>query len=282
MASFFSNHLYYHYLGNNYIDFDTYSLLCYGVFGCFMIRLIPQLHRMQSSVIDFTLVIFTVFIIQLATNAVQFTPFPTIDVWLAAHEEFNLPRAMVWTRSHARLEQSLSLIYNSLYQAMMFIPLFLIFKKQRAAIHDYCRYMIFTVAIGFTIYYFFPSCGPAHIYPDSLFYTVQVENHLKFWQIHHGQIPSTINGGLIAFPSFHVLWAWGCVRSLYPFKRLYIIAILWFMLLCISCFNLGWHFSVDILGSLVVILLAELILQPFKLKLRGEKGFSLMTESPVN
>ena len=71
----------------------------------------------------------------MATNAVQFTPFPTIDVWLAAHEEFNLPQAMVWTRSHARLEQSLSLIYNSLYQAMMFIPLFLIFKKSLPIAH---------------------------------------------------------------------------------------------------------------------------------------------------
>ena len=58
------------------------------------------------------------------------------------------------------------------------------------------------------LYYllFYPRCGSANIDPDSLFYTVQVENHLKFWQMHHGQTPSTINGGLITFPSFHVLW----------------------------------------------------------------------------
>ncbi len=282
MASFLCNHVHYHYLGNNYTDIDTYSLLCYGIFGCFMTQFIPQLQRLRHITIDFVLLIFTAFIIELATNAVQFTPFPTIDVWLAAHEEFNLPQAVAWTKSHAHIESSLGFIYNSLYQAMSYIPLFLIFKKQRAAIHDYCRYLVLTVSIGFTIYYFFPSCGPANIYPDSLFYTVQVENHLKFWQIHHSQTPSTVNGGLIAFPSFHVLWAWGCTRALHPFKRLYIIAIVWFILLCISCFTLGWHFSVDILGSLILILLAELLLRPFKIRLRWKKGFSLMTESPVN
>jgi membrane-associated phospholipid phosphatase len=85
----------------------------------------------------------------------------------------------------------------------------------------------------------------------------QVSTGLKFNQIHHYISPTTREGGLISFPSFHVIIAWfsACLTRCWP--KIFIVLLVYNSCLALSCFLLGWHYFIDIIGSAVIIGLAH-------------------------
>ena len=184
----------------------------------------------------------------------QLTPFSPIDSFLYQYEFFKLENVVNYFNHNHGIHDFFCVVYNSLIVLMYLLPIIFSIIQRRQEVHNFCRFILLSVSIGFTFYYFFPSCGPASIFDPHLFMKVQHDNHIKFWQIHHGIQPITLNGGLIAFPSFHVIWAWGCCRL---FKTvniyLYYLFLIWFILICMSCFILGWHYSIDIMISLIII-----------------------------
>ena len=264
--SFTLNHFFFKYHGNQFVAPDTLNLfimLIYGYLCCF---LFDNLRTHIDLVNDFALIFITLSLIALATNACQLTPYSNIDNFLGHHDIISQLNAMKWLKAHPLLSLVLKWVYNSLNSMIAFCCVSFLLLRFRRITHDFCRYMLFTVAIGYTLYYFLPSCGPASILPSDFFLLEQHANHIKFHEIHQGLAPSTNDGGLIAFPSFHVLWAWGCVRCFYPFKRFFLILFAWFVGICLSCFFLGWHYALDIISSLFIIFITEKLL-------RGKSAF---------
>jgi hypothetical protein len=209
---------------------------------------------------DFTFFSFTLLLGTLAINACQLSPFPTIDPILAKIEFLPITRYMMWLKSHPTLYLILTKIYNSLDFVLILTP-FVAYALGQAVFYKFCRFFLIACMVGFTVYYFFPSCGPASVFPAKYFLTEQHANHTKFWEIHHGITASTEAGGLIAFPSFHVIWAWNCIRIFLGNKMIFSVYLIWFLLTCLSTVLLGWHYSIDVLGSIFFIICIEYLLK---------------------
>ncbi|NDH69417.1 MAG: phosphatase PAP2 family protein [Gammaproteobacteria bacterium] len=203
---------------------------------------------------------FMMVVVTIATIAIQYTPFPTIDKQIVAFEAFghiHLETLINWTHNHPTLNHYLWLTYNSLPYQMCYFPLFVIFMKRSNILHEYFFLMLFCTLIGFTFYYFFPTAAPASVINSPYFIDEQRATELKFFQIHH-YIPTTTNdGGMIALPSFHVIWAWLCLYITRFSPLLFILVLPITSLLLASCVLLGWHYLTDVLGAIVVLLLAH-------------------------
>lgn len=66
--------------------------------------------------------------------------------------------------------------------------------------------------------------------------------------------------GFIGLPSFHVIWAWLCLYLIRSWRIAFFLLMPINGLIVLACILLGWHFPTDLLGSLVVLLLAHRLL----------------------
>jgi membrane-associated phospholipid phosphatase len=67
------------------------------------------------------------------------------------------------------------------------------------------------------------------------------------------------NCGLVAFPSFHVIQCILTAISLWHSRWLRIPAAAIATLMCISTLTTGWHYVIDVLGGVVVAIIAQAI-----------------------
>ena len=249
------------YPGNNYFPPHTFFiglilLLIYT--GCLIQFGQTSIQASQSK--DLMLLLLVMSVIAFATNAAQYTPFKTIDQSIINIEQslhISVKAILSWSNHQPFLQKILIFAYNSLLYQMAYIPLFLIMIKRRKEVHEYYFLLLFSALIGFTFYYFFPTTAPASVITSPYFHAEQQATGLKFMQIHQHIQPTTLEGGLIALPSFHVIWAWICVYSLRHWRIAVIALFPINLLIVLSCVLLGWHYPTDVLGALIVILLAH-------------------------
>ena len=263
--AFSINHFWFHYFGNNYFPKDTLTaaialLLMISGFHIQGEKYQPAL-RWTRELLFFYL---TMSAIALLTNAIQYTPFPIIDSKLIALETFlhiDMVKLLAWTAAHPFLKQLLNLSYNSLALQMAFLPLLMIWLGKLEPVREYYFLLLITAALGFAIYYFFPTTAPASHFNSPFFLEEQKATGIKFMEIHNYIPVSTIEGGLIAFPSFHAIWACCC---LYLVRRNYWLLALLLPINCLmlaSCVLLGWHYLVDLTASAIIFLIALGILR---------------------
>ena len=251
----------YHFPGNNYFPPNTWFIafsliLMYSGFHLQFGR-DNQFTVMLKEVIYFFMLMS---VIALATNAAQYTPFNTIDSHIINLESIlhiDMPSIMLWTHDKPTISELLAFIYDTLPFQMTYIPLLIIASKQFDAIHEYYFLLLVSAILGFTFYYFFPTTAPASVVASPYFSETQQATGLKFTQLHHYIQPSTIEGGMIALPSFHVIWAWFCLYLLRGWPVLFCFLLPINTLLINSCVLLGWHYSIDILGAIIIILISH-------------------------
>ncbi|MGC1182482.1 phosphatase PAP2 family protein [Legionella sp.] len=198
-------------------------------------------------------------IIALATNAVQLTPFPTIDHEIVALEKqvhVNISEIVNWTNNQPLFKNLLRVIYDTLPYQMSILPLMVIFTCRFYLLREYYFLLLSTTLFGFGFYYFFPTTAPASVIDPTLFSVDQIATGLKFSQIHHYIEPTTNDGGLIALPSFHAIWAILCVNLLREWIIPCIILAVINVFLIASCVLLGWHYCTDLVGSIIVLLIS--------------------------
>lgn len=209
--------------------------------------------QMMQEVFFFFLIM-TVIIV--ATNAAQYTPFAPIDKHLLAFEAwlpFRVEDLMAWTAQHPRIKQYFEAVYLSLTYQMTYLPLLIILLGRTRIIREYYFLLLVTALLGYGFYYFFPTTAPASMLTSPYFSDLQYATSLKFNQIHQHIQPTTLEGGMIAFPSFHVIWAWLCVYLLRPWPIAFVFLGVINASLVLSCVMLGWHYPIDVLGSIIVI-----------------------------
>lgn len=203
-------------------------------------------------------------IITLATNAIQLTPFPTIDKQLLSLEEYfhiNFPAILTWTNNHPIFKDLLGIIYDSLPYQMSILPLLIIATGRFYLLREYYFLLLFTTLIGFVFYYFFPTTAPASVINSPLFSSYQMATGLKFYQIHHYIVPTTNEGGLIALPSFHTIWALLCVYLLKEWVLPCILLLIINILLIASCVLLGWHYVIDVIAAVILVCISIIVLE---------------------
>lgn len=281
----FAINLYYQFPGNNYIPVNTYqsALSLILIFlGCRLStgKNSPLTKRCEELIYFFAIM----FIIALATNAVQLTPFNNIDTCILKVEQnlnIDLQALMLWTNQQPNLHYLLSLAYGSLPWQMTIIPLVIILLGKYHLIREYYFLMLASLLFGFLVYYFFPTMAPASILPSHYFNEDQLATALKFKQIHQHIAPTTNNGGLIAFPSFHAIWAWLCLYLVRPWRIASLMLCLWNLLLISACVLLGWHYFLDIVMSMVILLICHCCLRKCHEKTSEPQQLVKGSDSPI-
>lgn len=196
-------------------------------------------------------------LIVLNTYAVQYTPFKPIDHLILKYEPIKLLPLVTWSHQHLFFGRLLAHIYNSLNTEIVVIPLILILLRKQDYFFEYLILMLSSAILGYGFYYFYPSTAPASIIHSDYFTASQIATGLKFYEIHHHIQPSTSEGGLVALPSFHVIWAWLTLYAIRSIRPLYFILLPYNALIAVSCVSLGWHYFGDIFGSMLVLILVH-------------------------
>lgn len=195
-------------------------------------------------------------VITVATMAAQLTPFQTIDKlliildnWLGYDTIYMLDALSNYQALHSLLIYAYAFIVIEL----ALLPPALSILKQFNALNQFFFCMLLSALLGFSFYYFFPTTAPASNFSSPLFTESQIATGLKFHQIHNYMSVTTLDGGLVAMPSFHIIWAILCQVSVRQYKTLWYILLPINSLLVVSCIILGWHYLVDLFGSIIIV-----------------------------
>jgi membrane-associated phospholipid phosphatase len=203
-------------------------------------------------------------LIALTTCAVQYTPFSLIDKKIIYFESFfhiSINHLLDWTFSQPLFYKLLTASYDSILYQLMILPLLVALFGEFSRLKHYYFLILFTALIGFPLYYFFPTTAPASNLSSPFFLNAQHATGIKFNEIHNYIKPSTIQGGLVSLPSFHVMWAWICVYLIKPWPLAYYLLLIMNIFLTISCVLLGWHYCLDIVFSFIILCVAFYILK---------------------
>ncbi|GGI77179.1 membrane protein [Legionella impletisoli] len=255
------NQLFYQYPGNTYINTNTIAVGIILIFCWTGSALQFGVHKKLTNIFKEVFFFYLVLVvISLASTAVQFTPFNPIDEHIMDFEtalHINLEEIIAWTSQHPVFKEFLAYCYDTLSLQLAFLPLVIIVTGQTKRAREFYFQMIMSVVIGYIIYYFFPTTAPASVIESPNFYQAQLATGFKFYQIHNYIQPTTYEGGMIAFPSFHIIWAWYCQYLIRGWHLAFALLLPLNIMLAISCVLLGWHYPIDIVGSIIVILVVQ-------------------------
>lgn len=191
----------------------------------------------------------------LLAAGIQVTPFPTIDHWLLA-ADLSLgfhQSALITAVSHIHwLQQIFYWAYDMLIPELTLVPFVMAFLLCKRSVWVFLFSMVTTYLVGTLIYYFFPTAAPASVIHNPHFTYAMHDTYLKFYEIHHHLKVTATDGGLIAFPSFHVIWACLVVYATRHKKWLFYPALICNAFLIGSTVCLGWHYLLDVLASFVI------------------------------
>ncbi|WP_133138639.1 phosphatase PAP2 family protein [Legionella genomosp. 1] len=259
--AFAINCFFYQFPGNNYFPEGSAGIgisLLLMLAGCRL--LLNKNHHLVKIIQEILLFYIVMSLIAFTTNAVQFTPFPPIDRYIIAFENqlgIALPEIVSWTNHHPWFKNILGLCYDTLPYQLGFLPLLVIAAGQFEKIRRFFSLLLISSLIGFAIYYFFPTVAPAAMYQTDEFAIEQLATGIKFNQLHQHIPPDTIQGGMVAFPSFHTFWAWYCLELMCGWPIAFSLLLIINTLLILSCVLLGWHYPLDILGAFLIIWLSN-------------------------
>lgn len=264
LIAFLTNTFIFRYIGNNYFPPNSLNAAIILFLSYLGFSLNYGKSSLPASIVKDAIVFyFVTAIIAMATNAAQLTPFTAIDAHIISFETFlnyNLVDVIAFTHKQPILKACLTCAYASLPWQMAILPLSMIVARQKNRINEYYILLLTTTLIGFVFYYFFPTTAPASALSSQYFSSSQLATGVKFLQIHEHLKPSTLDGGLIGLPSFHVIWAWLCLYLIRSWRIAFFLLMPINGLIVLACILLGWHFPTDLLGSLVVLLLAHRLL----------------------
>ncbi|PHQ79223.1 MAG: hypothetical protein COB66_07285 [Coxiella sp. (in: Bacteria)] len=211
----------------------------------------------RLSLVIFT---FTMYCLSLAaglmlTQGIETTPFPTIDPWLLHADQvlgFNQTALMNFVYTHAWLKQIFIYGYNSLIPELTVLPLAMALMLRNRSVKVFLFAMLFSYPLGTLIFYFFPTTAPASVIHNIHFTFQEHDTFIKFYQMHHHMKITTTDGGLIAFPSFHVIWGVLLIYLARDKKWLLYPLLLWNSVLIGSTMALGWHYLIDVIAGITI------------------------------
>lgn len=265
------NSLIYQYPGNVYVP-ELWIKVAPLVLALLIFSLAVQKISPRAAFFTktFSLLFITAAVGVVMETGFQYTPFPIIDHYLVQLDQylgFNTVSVLNWTYSYPWFKNLLWHAYDSFYFQLIGIPFILALYMDKKSLNILFMTWVIGFIIAANIYYFFPTVAPAGLFQSPHFDVSQYATSLKFYQLHHHQIPTTDDGGMIAFPSCHVMWAILLTYACKNIKWLFYPLILLNILMTLATFLLGWHYLVDVLASFglaaLSIYLANLIYQRY-------------------
>jgi len=192
-------------------------------------------------------------------NGIQSTPFQPIDAWLLQLDRLcgiHTSKMLAWLQAHSSIHDFFNSVYDGLVIELLGIPLILTSLNAKKSLTVFYLAFLVSTILGCLIYYFFPTMAPSGVVHSPYFLSSQQHTSLRFLEIHHFVQPSVSDGGLVAFPSFHVIWAvlltYACRSNNYFFYFM----VIYNTLLIISTVVLGWHYLADVVGGIVIAVMS--------------------------
>jgi len=260
IASLSANWFVYNFPGNNYI-FHSSVINCLWLFFSFLILSykldVKTISREDAK--EYFIYIIVILLTAFGLNAIQYTPYAPIDQYIIKVEEYlhlDTLACIGWLQKHSTLIDAFDFIYRLIGFELFALPIIAILYKKYYYLYEYYFLLLITTLLGFIFYYFFPTTGPASIFLIPFFSEEQIATGLKFQELHHYQQPSTLAGGMIAMPSYHVIWAYLITYFTRFNPYVCFIAACINFLIIVSCVLLGWHYILDVIGSLFTVLIA--------------------------
>lgn len=246
----------FHYTGISYFPRLSTPLICLGLQFAYFDRIYRHISPRSGFILK-NAAFYGLANIALAlfVSGLQFTPFPPIDAALKHCDRalgFDTAAAMAWTAARPRLRWLLNACYVSTDVQVALAPLVAGFAFDRRRMRVYLYAFVYAFLAGGLLYYFFPSSGPGSVYQSPYFAYVQQLTSAKFFWVHHRLPVTTIWGGMIAFPSFHVMWAVLTTYAALPYRKLFWPIAALNVLVILSTVLLGWHYLVDVPAGLLL------------------------------
>ncbi len=261
LIAFGMNALFFHYPGNYYYPYQIpwiFCILCLTYSGAYLQYGEKSEVTKRAGEVLWLFIYMALIII--GCMAIQSTPFNPIDRSILNWSEWmhiDLAELVHWSKAHPVLYRNMEVFYDSISLQMTYLPLLLILFGYFNRLHEYYFLLLATALIGYIFYYFFPTTAPASIIASPDFTEAQRATGLKFQQIHAHINPTTREGGLIALPSFHVIWAWLCAYLIRDWRFAFVILLTLNIGVAMSCVLLGWHYILDVAASAVVLFIAH-------------------------
>ncbi len=246
----------FHYTGISYFPRECWWLafvaLDIAIFGHWVRERSPYASFVSVNLAVYAL---TAAVMGVLTTGVQYSPFPRIDPALARWDVrlgWDTVAVLHWVSQRPPLRRFLNFCYNSTELQLVLAPCVAAIAHDRRRLRVLLYGTVYSSIAGSLIYYFLPSSGPAGIFQSPDFLAVQRLTQLKFEQVHTVQPVTTLLGGLIAFPSFHVAWSVLAMYAASPWPRLCAAVIILNMLVIASTVLLGWHYLVDVPAGILL------------------------------
>jgi membrane-associated phospholipid phosphatase len=281
------NEIFFHYTGDLYIP-SIFLWISPIILALTCLAFYAEQHtpRLAYFTKTYGIYFFIVLVMDWLTTGTQFTPFPPIDHALVLADQalgFNSIAVLNWTYAHPHILSLMNQSYSSLGYEMFFLPLIMAISMEKAAVHRYFLAAIISFLIATSIYYFFPTTALTGVLHSPHFLPSQHATYLKFFQVHHRLPVSTYDGGLIAFPSCHVVWAILLIVLCQNKKWLFYPILCFNAIIILSTVMLGWHYMLDVLGAGVVVMLSiwlgAILDKRISIKLTSYKTTSWKAES---
>jgi len=244
------NSVFFRYTGISYFPRECWWLafvaLDLAVFGHLVRARSPYASFVAVNLAFYAL---TAAVMGVLTTGIQYSPFPRIDHALARWDAFlgwDTVAVLRWVAERPSLRRFLNLCYNSTEIQLVIAPFIAAYAHDKRRLRVLLYGTVYSSIAGSLIYYFFPSSGPAGVFASEDFLAVQRLTHLKYEQVHNFQTVTTLLGGLIAFPSFHVAWSVLATYAALPNKHAFRFLAVLNVIVVSSTVLLGWHYLVDV------------------------------------
>ncbi|MBI2386337.1 MAG: phosphatase PAP2 family protein [Elusimicrobia bacterium] len=244
------NAAFFRYTGVSYFPREAWWLafvaLDFAVFGHWVRRRSPYASFAAVNLAFYAL---TAAVMGVLTTGIQYSPFPRIDHSLARWDAalgWDTVAVLRWVAERPSLRSFLVVCYNSTELQLILAPCIAALAHDRLRLRAFLYAVVYSSFFGSLIYYFFPSSGPAGVFDSPHFLQVQRLTHWKYEQVHNFQPVTTLLGGLIAFPSFHVAWSVLATYAVLPRKNIFAALFVLNVVVISSTVLLGWHYLVDV------------------------------------
>ncbi len=202
----------------------------------------------------YTRYFFIMLTLSILTNGLQTTPFPVIDNKLVAFDEamgIHTPQLLAFFNHHFLGLYLLNYAYESLGIQLFFVPIIMALYNEKKSVTIYLFALIFSYLVGTTLYYFFPTKSPSALFHSPFFTFAQQITAIKFFDVHQHIRLNTNQGGMIAFPSFHVIWAVLVTYVAHQKRWLFCLLCGLNTVLIASTILLGWHYALDVVAGFI-------------------------------
>jgi hypothetical protein len=235
-----------------------------AILGLFLVALYARDLSPRWSLMAWMLSVFAFMYwgIRVLVSGTQLSPFYTIDPWLVRVDQsmgFDQLQWLAFTYQYHFLPRLLDKCYGFMNAEVMFLPWCLAGLGLARALRVFYMAILISFAIGALFYFFYPSTAPASMFSSPYFMEAQKNTFIKFYELHHGLPNTSLLGGMIAFPSFHVVWSVLCAYACKDKKYLWVPVVVLNTLIIVSTVMLGWHYLIDVIGGVVLAFLAILM-----------------------